>query len=565
MFPSEIKRQSFTPNLFIELTPIDGLTIRSQGGMDYATSRYSYRRMPSYVANLGNGIAEESWTERLSRTLTNTVEYKFKLDGIHDIALLAGQEYTDFKESYFEATGEGLEDDRLTLLDNATSAKDIDQAFTEYAYNSFFGRVSYAYDNRYYIDATIRQDESSRFGAENRSAVFWSVGGMWNASDEAFLTDVDWLNDLRVRASIGTSGNSDIENYKALATVGSDVYNEGAAWGVFEPGNPQLAWEAQTKATAGFNARLVDRISLDVEVYNRVTKNMLVDVPYPYTSGFAQVTRNVGALQNRGLDFYVSVDVFKDKDYQFTPYVNFNYNKQKVTELFQGKDYWIVPNTGVSWAVGKPVSFFYPIQAGVNPETGNMEWYLPGDNISESRQDPNAVTDVFNEAALQQSTGLARYAPFAGGFGFSSGYKGFYINVDFTFASGKYLINNDRYFYENPYAFSGYNQSSTVLDYWREPGDVAKFPKWGSTNQFDTGLLENASFLRLKSLQVGYDLPSNIIEKIGFFQGARIFYIGRNLLTFTEYLGPDPEADTNLALGVNPNTRQSVFGIELRF
>lgn len=565
MYPVGAKNQQFNPNAFVELTPLDGLTIRSQAGMDYFHYRYSSRRLPSYAGAPGAGTAREYWQQGVARTITNTAEYKFQLDDVHDIAFLVGQEYSDYKEDYFNAEGTGLTDDRLTLLGSVTSGQDVDQTFTEYAYNSFFGRASYGYNGKYYFDATIRQDESSRFGAENRTAVFWSVGGLWNAKKESFLNDVTWLTDLRVRASIGTSGNSDIDNYLSLATVGNSIYNGGTSWGVSAPGNPQLAWEEQTKATVGFTARLVDRISLDVEGYNRVTKNMLVDVPFPYTSGFAEVTSNVGALQNRGVDVNLSVDVFLDRDYYFTPYVNFNYNSEKVTELFQGKDYWIIPNTGVSWAVGKPVSFFYPIQAGVNPETGNMQWYLPGEDITESRQDPNAVTEVFNEASLQQSTGLKRYPPLAGGFGFATGYKGFYVNADFTFANGKYLINNDRFFYENPYNFFGFNQSEDVLDYWKEPGDVTKFPKYGSINQFDSGLIENASFLRLKTLQVGYQLPSNIIEKTGFFRSARVFYIGRNLFTVTDYLGADPEVSSNLAMGVNPNTKQSVFGIELQF
>src|SRR5690606_7877863 len=222
-------------------------------------------------------------------------------------------------------------------------------------------------------------------------------------------------------------------------------------------------------------------------------------------------------------------------------------------------------NTGVSWAVGEPVSFFYPIQAGVNPQTGNMEWYLPGEDITKTRKDPDAVTDVFNASTLQQSTGLKRYPPFMGGFGFATGYKGFYVNADFTYSKGKYLINNDRYFYENPYNFAGFNQSREVLDYWKEPGDVTQFPKYGAVNQFDSGLIEDASFLRLKSLQIGYQLPQNLLAKTKFFRSARVFYTGRNLFTSTEYLGPDPEVNSNLALGVNPNTKQSVFGIEIQF
>lgn len=564
-FPYEGKRQNFTPNAFIEITPIAGLTLRTQGGMDYYNFRVSERRLPSYKPNINNGTAVERWTEAVSRTITNTAEYKFVLKDVHDLSFLAGQEWTDFSENYFAGSGAGLTDDRLILLGNVTADRSVAQTRTEYAYNSYFGRVGYGYNDTYYVDATIRQDASSRFGIENRNATFWSLGGMWNAKKESFLNDVNWLTDLRIRASVGTSGNSDIGNYQSLATVGSSIYGGQPAWGLSSPGNPQLAWEEQTKTTFGFNSRIIDKLTLDVEFYHRVTKNMLVNVPYPYTSGFAEVTTNVGSLQNQGFDVDLKLDLFQDRDYYFSPYVNFNYNAEKVTELFQGKDYWIVPNTGVSWAVGEPVSFFYPIQAGVNPQTGNMEWYLPGEDIAKTRKDPDAVTDVFNASTLQQSTGLKRYPPFMGGFGFASGYKGFYVNADFTFSNGKYLINNDRFFYENPYNFAGFNQSREILDYWKEPGDVTRFPKYGSINQFDSGLIEDASFLRLKSLQIGYQLPLNLLEKTKFFRSARIFYTGRNLFTATEYLGPDPEVNSNLALGVNPNTKQSVFGIELQF
>src|SRR5690606_27443671 len=150
-----------------------------------------------------------------------------------------------------------------------------------------------------------------------------------------------------------------------------------------------------------------------------------------------------------GFDVTLDFDVVRNDDFYVTPYLNFNYNKNEVTELFQGKDYWIIPNTGVSWAVGQPVTFFYPVFAGINSESGLPEWYLPNsdpDQIVNSNQDPNNVTSTFSEAALQQSTGIKRYPPLNGGFGLNAGYKGFYLNAAFTFSEGKYLINNDRYF-----------------------------------------------------------------------------------------------------------------------
>lgn len=563
--PSKGKNQQFNPNAFIQVQPFTGLTLRSQAGMDYYNYNISTQRLPSYLGNLGKGTTAEEHQQGVSRTITNTIEYKWNLQNLHNFTVLGGQEFTDFNYESFNASGGGLTDDRLILLSATTIDKAVGQTKYAYAYNSYFGRVSYNFNNQYFFDGTVRQDESSRFGKNNKKATFWSLGGKWDAKKEAFLKDINWLNTLQVRASTGTQGNSDIGNYESLSIVGTNIYDGATGWSVSSPGNPNLSWEKQTKTTVGVSTRLFDRINLDVEYFHRVTKNMLMDVPYAYTSGFSEITSNVGGLVNNGFNVDFSIDVLRGRDFYFTPYAKFGVVNQKVTELFQNKNWWVVPNTGVSYVVGRPVEFFYPIQAGVNPDNGLMQWYVPGDDISQTNKDPNNVTSVFSATALQQSTGIKRYPPFNGGFGFVSGYKGFFLNVDFTFSNGKYLINNDRYFFANSYNFAGYNQLKEVTDYWKQPGDVTKYPKYGQVNQFDSGLLENASFLRLKGLSFGYNLPKSFLAGQKFFTGAKIYYTGRNLFTATKYLGPDPEVDSNLTYGRNPNTKQSVIGLELLF
>jgi len=290
-----------------------------------------------------------------------------------------------------------------------------------------------------------------------------------------------------------------------------------------------------------------------------------MDVPYPYTTGYSSIKSNVGKLNNQGVNFDISYDVFNSSDFYLTPYVNFGYVKQEIKELFQGRDYWIIPNTGVSYVVGQPISFFYPMLKGVNPDNGNLEWFVPGDDITKTNNDPDNVTSSFSTAALQQNTGIKRFAPINGGFGLSSGYKGFSLDAHFTYSLGKYLINNDAYFFSNPAAFPGYNQTNSVNDFWTKPGDVTSFPRIGVARQFDSSLIENASFLRLKNITFGYTLPKSVLEKSKFFRSAKVFYVGRNLLTVTKYSGADPEVDSNLTTGANPNTKQSVFGLELTF
>lgn len=212
------------------------------------------------------------------------------------------------------------------------------------------------------------------------------------------------------------------------------------------------------------------------------------------------------------------------------------------------------------------MKFFYPVFKGINSENGNPEWYLPSENIAEETRDEARVANSFNSERLTQNTGINRYAPINGGFGFSAAYKALSLQVDFSFSQGKYLINNDRYFSENPTSFQGYNQSKVVQDYWKKPGDQSRFPKWGTRfTEFDTRLLEDASFIRMKNVTLAYTLPNEILKQVGFFNEIRFYTTGRNLLTWTKYTGPDPEIDSNRALGANPNTRQYVFGVEVKF
>jgi hypothetical protein len=293
---------------------------------------------------------------------------------------------------------------------------------------------------------------------------------------------------------------------------------------------------------------------------------MLVDVPYPYTSGFNTVTSNVGTLKNTGIDVAIDFDILRRKDLYVTPYVNLNYNKNEVTELFNGLSFWSIPNTGVAWIVGQPVAFFYPYYAGVDPADGMPMWYQPGTDVSVTSKETTSKT--FVSANLNQNLGKPRYSPFTGGFGLNVGWMGFALQTDFSFAHKKYLFNNDRYFFENPTNFTGYNQSKRILNYWKQPGDITEFPKYSTSllwTQFDSRLIEDASFMRLKNLTLSYAIPASLLQKTKFFSGARIFMTGRNLLTFTKYLGPDPEVDSNITLGANPNTKQFSFGAEISF
>ena len=559
----------FNPSGYIQLSPLKGLTLKAQAGLEFYDFRETSIRLPSFIGSLNNGATSEGFTRGSTKTLTNTAEYRFTLKDKHSFTALAGQEFIQSATTAFAGSSTGQTDDRLITVSAGPTNFAASSSRTEYAFASYFGRVNYNFDSKYFLDLSVRNDQSSRFGRETRGATFYSVGTMWKASKESFLRNSKWVNDLNVKATIGTSGNSSIGNYQSLATVSNSLYNAGTTFGISAAGNPLLSWETQRQINFGISGTIFNKLNFDIEVYDRNTNNMLVSVPYAFTSGFSNITSNVGSLNNRGLNANLNYDFIKKKDAGLNVYVNIGYTEQKITELFQGKQFYIIPNTGVSWAVGQPVSFFYPIFAQVNAANGNPEWYLPStdpNQIVNTNKDPNRVTSTFNTNALQQNTGIKRYAPLTGGFGLIGSYKQFSINLDFSFAKGKYMINNDRYFFENPNQFPGFNQSVSILDYWKKAGDVARFPRYGvQFTQFDSRLIEDASFMRLKNMTIAYNVSRELLAKTKAITGLRLFATFRNVWTLTNYTGPDPEVDTNVTLGANPNTTQVALGVGIQF
>ena len=564
----EYKRYGINVNAYAEIQPIQNLKIKSVAGIDEGLVRNSWTYDASYN---GSGTRGESTEESLGLSITNTIEYAMKFNEKHNVTVLAGQEGLQNTYEYYYAQSKGQTDDRLMHLNNGLqSTFAMSSQDSEYQFLSFFGRADYSFDNRIFVDASVRNDASSRFSKNHKNATFWAVGAMWNLKNEQFLKNTSWLNALQFKVSYGTQGNASIGNYSSLATVGETTkYNQTAGWVLANAGNPDLTWETQSKLTIAASARVFDRLSISLEYYKRITEDMLMDVPIPYTTGYDEIMKNTGTLENNGVDITLGYDILKGKDYYLGFNFNFNYNSEKITKLFDGRQRWEIANTGVCYVVGKPIMFYYPIFAGINPENGRQQWYIPGENIDETTKDPNRVTETFSSAALTQNTGVRRYAPVSGGFNINGTWKGFGISADFSYVLGKNLISNDRYFSENPVSFIGYNTSSNILDYWKKPGDIAEYPDWSQypSMQFDTHLLEKASFMRLKNLTFSYTLPEKIVKNSNVMKGARVYVTGRNIWTVKSksFKGTDPEPDTNLTMGRVVNTKQYQIGLEITF
>lgn len=560
------KRVTANLNLFEEFTPVKGLTIRAQQAMDAYDYTLTHRVYPYDAITTGmgdviaarSGSAQRSFQRYYSFTYTNTAEYKFNIDR-HSVTLLAGQESIVSKLDAFGAYSTGHNDVRQMLLTQGTTVTvgNLSDSLSEEVFNSYFFNGSYSYDNKYYVDLTFRRDGSSLFAPDNRWSTFYSVGAKWDMKQEKFLSDVKWLDELSLKASYGTTGNSGIDNYAYFGLVGSksSTYNGGSALGISQASNYDLTWETVKSANVGVSFRVFDRLSIDAEYYHKKTEDMLMEIPYSYTTGFDSGWGNVGSMVNQGVDLEFKVDILKNKDFYWAVKGNFNYNHNEITELFDGRDEFALPNYGLMYKIGHDCGELYQVRyAGVDPRDGKQMWYDKNGNL----------TKTYNEEEDAVLIGKSRFAPYTGGFGTELHWKGFALNADFNWVQGKYMINNDNYFLENANQGVSVNQTTRMLNIWTKPGDVTDIPALGEAIQFDSHLVENASFLRLKNVTLQYSLPNSLLKNTGLGR-VNFFVIGRNLLTFTKYRGYDPEPDTNLVRFNYPNTRQFVFGVELSF
>ncbi|MBR3982907.1 MAG: TonB-dependent receptor [Bacteroidaceae bacterium] len=554
-------------NAFEQLNPIEGLTIRAQqamDGYDYTTDN-RYIPYEAFTTPMGTsvpaseGYVSNSFQRYASYTFTHTIEYRKKVKG-HNFSALLGQESIFSRSRSFGVFTEGQTDPRQLRLTDGTSIAigNLSDSRAEESFNSFFATFAYDFDGKYFLDASYRADGSSKFAPGHRWGHFYSVGGMWDLKKENFLKDVDWLDVLQARATYGLVGNSTgagSYDYYGLFGTGS-MYNGQSSMGISNPSNSTLTWEKVGSFNAGVSFGFLDRVVLNVDAYRRKTTDMLMEIPFSYTTGFGGGMGNIGAMVNKGFDADVNVKILKGNDFDWTFKANVNYNKNEITELFAGRDEYIIANTGLKLEVGKPYGEFYYVEyAGVDPRDGKPMWYDKDGNL----------TKVYNEERDSKFTGKQRYAPWSGGFGTSFSWKGLSITADFAWQAGKYMINNDNYFLKNANQGTSFNQSVDMLNIWTKPGDITDIPKYGEQVQFDTHLLEDASFLRMKNLIVQYSFPEKWMKATKGIQNAKVFFVGRNLFTATKFSGYDPEPDINLVKFNYPNTRQFVFGMELTF
>lgn len=576
-----LARKNLSINATIDETivPIEGLTLRAQQNVDaydYRYSGYQYPR-PNVITPMGDinnwygsntGSNNQSFQRYYSFTYTNTAEYTHTFADVHNLTVLLGQESIVTKSEQFGVYTSGYTDPRSMFLSDAVSpvdpSQDLTQSISRVGFNSFFGTVSYDYNNRYFADVTFRRDGSSKFAKGHRWADFFSAGVMWRISNEKFMKSLTWVNDLAVRLSYGTVGNSGIAPWLYNGTlVSGNIYtggltgNDGQSLVIASARNNDLTWETIRSWDLGIGfAVLNNKIKGDIDFYHKETVDMLMSIPYSFTTGFSGGWGNIGNMKNVGIDVDLNFALITTRDWYWGLRANFNYNHNEITKLFDGQDTYTLIDYGLQYKVGHSAGDLYCVEyAGVDPRDGQQMWVDNNGNL----------TKQFNEERDSKLQGKTQYAPYSGGFGTDLRWRDFSLRLDFNWAAEKYMINNDRYFVENNNFGDQNNQMVSMLDVWTYPGQITDIPAAdGQQLQFDSHLVENASYLRMKNITFTYKLPQSALNKL-HLNNLAFHFTGRNLLTFTGYSGYDPEPETNVIAFFYPNTRQYEIGFEVGF
>jgi len=551
--------------------PVENLTFNTTFNIDYLVSNYKrYRNPVSGDGRGSNGYGWQSASNNVTYVWQNSLDYVLNINEDHKIDIKVLQEWQKSRYYYLEADGDSFADVGLTNLNTAGNPTTANSFYNDWAVASYLGMAHYsAFDGKYVLEGTYRKEGSSRFSKNNRWGNFWSVGAAWNMQKENFMADVDFINNMKLRASYGVTGNANIgiNSYQALLSFNADYDGEGASYpGSF--GNDNLSWETSHTLDLGLEFGFFqNRISGSFAYYRRESKDLLLNVPLSLTTGFTSQTRNIGRMENKGFEVEANFAIIRTDDFNFSLGGNLATTENEVLELatdLNGEEVNITSST-TRVATGHPVyAWRMPTWAGVNSETGNEEWYLNGVD-GETTTNFNAADDVYQggSAIPKLTAGLNIHIDFKGFFADASGY----------YAGGHKVYEGWHRYTQGTdvYPVMYYQGLNSLLDRWQQPGDTGtrfgKFEYTGRPWQRHSKFLYDGDYFRLKNLTVGYNFNSKFTEAAKI-DGLRVFVRGTNVLTWVkdENLKYDPEVDSSGQIGLRtPVVKSFVLGINIKF
>ena len=569
LFNYKIKnnRDNFTANAYVQVTLAKDLTFKTNLAYDkYLFDSYDYADDEVGYASSVAGRVTQNRDITTSTNLINSLNYK-KSFGDHNFGADLIQEAYKFEIDALGAQGEGYLPG-VFVLNGSTTPTSVSGATTEERISSYLGRLSYNYKEKYYLEGSYRKDGSSRFNSDVRWGDFFAVGGSWIVSEESFLQDSNTINFLKLKASYGELGNNRLASYFPYLQLYETGWNELDNTGVVLGGavDYNLTWEKTALSNFGLEFGLFkNRISGTVDYYNKESIDLIYNKPLPGSTGNTGFITNVGSLRNSGWEFSLNTRNVATRDFLWTSGVNFSLDKNEITELTQ-KGF---TNGNKKWEVGRSLyEYFIQDWAGVDPETGYGMWYkdvLGADGVATGER----VTTKKYAEATRYYVDKSSLPDVIGGFTNFFKYKNVDLNILFNFSYGSYVYDSSYASLMEGFESAGRAAHQDLASRWQKPGDITDVPLFlTSNNDFNaqsTRFLFKNDYIRLKALNLGYNLPQSLIERAKFSK-LRLFLQADNLWTYQSHKGIDPEQD--FGGGTNSrsyNQRVVSFGVNLEF
>jgi TonB-linked SusC/RagA family outer membrane protein len=578
-------------NMFLDYEIIKGLTYHFGAGAEWQENiqgKYTPRTLVAGAAL--NGIGSEENKTYFRWSTEQYLTYKFKIKEQHSFSAMIGT--SNQKDTYerIKASGSGFSNDILTYykLESASVYLRPETQKIETKLTSYFGRLGYSFDDKYLASFTIRRDGSSRFGPNNKYGTFPSGAVAWRISKEAFMQNVEALSELKLRVSYGLTGNDGIPDYLYLANLSpwNVTISDGAFEGGTEPNNlsnPDLKWEEQAQANIGLDMGFFnDRLTATIDVYKKRTTDALLNVPVGGWWGFGTQTLNSGTVDNKGIELGISSENFKNDKFYWRTSLNLAYNKQEVVSLSENVKIISYTTSNPSGTVsgreftrlepGKEMSVLYGFKYAGVVKTGEVyapqPLSKPGDPKYEDLDGDGAIT-------AKDRTYLGNSTPH------------YIVGLNNDFRFGNFDVN---LFFQGALDYSIYNMTKMVgesststdaLNRWvASTNENTEIPRDGYYKSsygsyVNSKFVEDASYIRLKNLSIGYSIPESLLKSTKFIDSIRLYAIGQNLLTITDYSGNDPEINghasnataQNLGGGIDfnsfPASRTFILGIKI--
>lgn len=567
-FLNETQRSTNNIRLLANLT--DEIDVSSTVSLDVINSKDNTFENGQHGNAVPQGArANQAYNRYVTLNISNSLNYSTVIKN-HSIDAIVGQEYFSRHDEFLSAGRNDFVTEQLTEISAGSALNNANSSFSESRIISYFSRLNYGFNEKYFVTASVRRDGASQFGASERFGTFGSIGASWILSEESFMDNVDIFDNLKFRASYGTTGNNSIGNYAALGLLGfASAYDYNGLGGstYTQLANPSLKWEVNISTDIGVEFEMLDnKLSGEFVYWTRTSSDLLFDRPIPVSSaGFSELTTNLAELENSGIEASLNYRIINNKDLVWSVNANITTINNEITSL--PADF--VQNGTKRFEVGVDrYQYFIQEWAGVDPANGDPLWYR---DVVDGNGDPTGQRETTNDysQADRYSQGSS-LEDFFGGFGTNLNYKGFDFQAIFSYKAGGKIYDFERADLLHMGATPGVQLASEAKDAWTTDNtdtDVPRFIKNNPDNFNNTSsrFLYDGDYLRLKNVTLGYSVDQSLLDKINV-RSLRVFVTGENLLTFAAYEGIDPELPrSGNSNNIFPASRTITAGINLGF